>query len=85
MPEKENDENPAAVADPAEVARTAREALRRAARGLAAYHLNACVRCGLCGETCHIYRAEPEPENLPGVKAAKVASSTAATTPYWEG
>ena len=74
MSEKENDENLAAVADPAEVARTAREALRRAARGLAAYHFDACVRCGLCGESCHIYKTDPVPENLPGVKAAKVAS-----------
>ncbi len=67
-------ESLAAVADPAEVARTAREALRRAARGLAAYHFDACVRCGLCGESCHIYKTDPVPENLPGVKAAKVAS-----------
>lgn len=49
-------------------------ALLRAGRGKAAYHLNACVRCGLCGESCHIYRAEPEPENLPAAKAAKVAA-----------
>ena len=74
MPEKEMNESLAAVADPAEVARTAREALRRAARGLAAYHFDACVRCGLCGESCHIYKTDPVPENLPGVKAAKVAS-----------
>jgi len=46
--------------------------LARAMRGRAAYHLNACVKCGLCGETCHIYQAEPVPENLPGAKAAKV-------------
>ncbi len=39
---------------------------------MAAYHVNACVRCGLCGQTCHIYQAEPVPENLPGVKAAKL-------------
>jgi len=32
------------------------------------------VRCGLCGETCHIYQAEPEPQNQPGVKAAKIIS-----------
>jgi Fe-S oxidoreductase len=74
MPEKEKGENPTTVADPAEVARIAREALRRAARGLAAYHFDACVRCGLCGESCHIYKTEPVPENLPGVKAARVAS-----------
>lgn len=52
----------------------ARAALATAARGLAGSPLNACVRCGLCGSSCHIYRTEPEPENLPGVKAAKVAA-----------
>ena len=55
-------------------ARAAREKLARSIRGLGAYHLNACVKCGLCGETCHIYRANPEPENLPGVKAQKVSA-----------
>jgi len=74
MSEKEKDENITALSDPAEVARTAREALRRAARGLAAYHFDACVRCGLCGESCHIYKTDPVPENLPGAKAAQVAS-----------
>jgi len=58
--------------DTAETAAQASAALARACRGLAAYHLNACVRCGLCGESCHIYRAEPTPENLPGAKAARV-------------
>jgi Fe-S oxidoreductase len=50
----------------------ARQALASASHGLSAYHLNACVRCGLCAETCHIYLAEPEPENHPGVKAGHV-------------
>ncbi len=50
----------------------ARQALAAAARGLAAYHANACVKCGLCGEACHIYRAQPEPANLPAMKAGEV-------------
>ena len=50
----------------------ARDTLARAIRGLGAYHMNACVRCGLCARSCHIYRAQPEPENVPGVKAARV-------------
>jgi Fe-S oxidoreductase len=73
----ENDKDEAATktsSDAAEVARKAREELRRAARGFAAYHFDACVRCGLCAESCHIYRAEPVPENVPGAKAARVAS-----------
>jgi Fe-S oxidoreductase len=50
----------------------ARAALARAAGATAGYHLNACVKCGLCGATCHIYQAEPAPENLPAAKADKV-------------
>lgn len=57
-----------------DAATLAREKLARAIRGLGAYHLNACVKCGLCGETCHIYQANPEPENLPGAKAQKVSA-----------
>lgn len=59
--------------DPGRLAR-ARAALAAAMRGRAAYHVNACVRCGLCAETCHIYLAEPEPENHPGAKVARVLS-----------
>ncbi len=50
----------------------ARRILAEAIKGCGAYHLNSCVKCGLCGETCHIYQAEPVVENLPGAKAAKV-------------
>jgi len=31
-------------------------------------HLNSCVRCGLCGESCHYYLSDPKPEYLPGYK-----------------
>ncbi|MDY7108684.1 MAG: (Fe-S)-binding protein [Planctomycetota bacterium] len=65
---------PARNDDPDRTTETARRALKDSIRGLGAYHLNACVRCGLCAETCHIHRAEPEAENLPPVKAAKVVS-----------
>ncbi|MBU0618370.1 MAG: (Fe-S)-binding protein [Planctomycetes bacterium] len=58
--------------DVVRITERARAALARSIRGLAAYHLNACVKCGLCAETCHIYQAEPEPDNHPGAKAAKV-------------
>ena len=50
----------------------ARAALARAIRGWGACHLNACVKCGLCSETCHIYQAEPVAENMPPAKAEKV-------------
>jgi len=69
----EETRNPGGQADDAG-ASAAREALRRAARGLAAYHFHACVRCGLCAESCHVYLAEPEPANIPGAKAARVAA-----------
>ncbi|MBU1950076.1 MAG: (Fe-S)-binding protein [Candidatus Eisenbacteria bacterium] len=49
-------------------------ALTASVRGRAAFHLNACVKCGLCAETCHIYQAESEPANHPAVKAARVIS-----------
>jgi Fe-S oxidoreductase len=68
------DQPTAPAADAADAVAKARAELRRAARNFAAYHFDACVRCGLCGESCHIYRAEPAPENLPGAKAAQVAS-----------
>jgi Fe-S oxidoreductase len=52
----------------------ARDALREAIAGFGAYHMFSCVRCGLCGDTCHIYMTDPVPENLPGVKAARLIS-----------
>jgi len=60
------------VGDAGQVMRAARAALAEKLRDLAAYHMDACVRCGLCGETCHVYRSDPVPENLPAAKAAKV-------------
>jgi Fe-S oxidoreductase len=73
MTENAKDAATAQAAAP-DIVRKARDELRRVARGLAAYHFDACVRCGLCGESCHIYRTEAVPENLPGVKVARVAS-----------
>ncbi len=55
-----------------DVAATAQGALAKAARGLGAYHMNACVKCGLCAQTCHIYLTDPVPENHPAVKANQV-------------
>ncbi len=57
---------------PDDTVRRAIEKLDRAIRGLGSYHMNACVKCGLCGETCHVYLAEPDPANLPGAKATEV-------------
>lgn len=70
----ENDVKIEKPISPDEIVRRAREELRTVIRGLGAYHLQSCVKCGLCGETCHIYLTDPVPENLPGVKASKVIS-----------
>jgi Fe-S oxidoreductase len=58
----------------ADLTARARRTMAGAIRGLGAYHMGTCVKCGLCGETCHIYQAQPEPENLPPAKAGKVIS-----------
>ena len=36
--------------------------------------LNACVRCGLCADTCHVYLADQEPASTPAAKVERVAS-----------
>lgn len=46
------------------------EGLREAEAG----YLNACVRCGLCADSCHYHRAEPRLENVPGRKLDHIAS-----------
>lgn len=57
---------------PEQTVKKASETLRKAIHGIGAYHMNSCVKCGLCAETCHIYKTDPVPENHPGAKAAKV-------------
>lgn len=37
-------------------------------------HLNSCVHCGLCAESCHYYLATKDPQYIPGKKADKIAS-----------
>ena len=54
--------------------KSALRAMEKSIRGLGAFHMNACVRCGLCVDTCHIYMSEPDVENMPAVKAARVMS-----------
>jgi Fe-S oxidoreductase len=50
------------------------EALARSAGGLGAFHMDACLRCGLCSDACHVYLAEPDSANLPAAKASKITS-----------
>jgi Fe-S oxidoreductase len=35
--------------------------------------MGACVRCGLCGQSCHVYLADPTPRNLPAAKVEVLA------------
>jgi Fe-S oxidoreductase len=48
-------------------------ALAREARGLAAAHLDACVRCGLCATSCHVFLSDADPRNAPVAKVESVA------------
>lgn len=36
-------------------------------------YLNACVHCGLCAESCHYYRMDPQVENVPARKLDLIA------------
>jgi Fe-S oxidoreductase len=37
-------------------------------------YLNACVHCGLCAQSCHYYRMDPQLENIPARKLDLIAS-----------
>lgn len=37
-------------------------------------HLNSCVHCGLCAESCHYYLSENKDTYIPGYKVERVAS-----------
>jgi Fe-S oxidoreductase len=50
------------------------EVFRGKLREAEASYLNSCVHCGLCAQSCHYYRAEPELENIPAHKLEQIAS-----------
>lgn len=55
---------------------TERAALDRLLRGLdrrVATYLNACVRCDLCAESCHVYLADRQNESTPARKVDRLA------------
>lgn len=37
-------------------------------------HLNTCVRCGLCADSCHYYLTNDDPRYIPGYKVEQIAS-----------
>jgi Fe-S oxidoreductase len=49
------------------------EVLRGRVDERTAAFLNACVRCGLCADTCHVYLADRERESTPAAKVERVA------------
>ncbi len=49
------------------------EVLRTGLDGRIAAFLNACVRCGLCADTCHVYLADGDPESMPAAKVERLA------------
>lgn len=50
------------------------ELLARRLDGKLLTHLNSCVHCGLCAESCHYYLAEPNEKYIPGKKVDLIAS-----------
>jgi Fe-S oxidoreductase len=49
------------------------DALKKRLKGRLLTHLNSCVRCGLCGESCHYYLRYGEPRFMPGNKVDQIA------------
>ncbi|MGA2083596.1 MAG: (Fe-S)-binding protein [Holophaga sp.] len=50
------------------------EVFRGKLREAEASYLNSCVHCGLCAESCHYYRMDPDLENIPARKLDLIAS-----------
>lgn len=63
----------APASKPVSTISAALQPLARSAAGLGAFQMNACMRCGLCNDTCHIYLAQQQTANLPAAKAATIA------------
>ncbi len=58
---------------PDDAARRALEVLEDRLDERTAAYLNACVRCGLCADSCHVFLASGDPETIPAKKAERVA------------
>ncbi|MBN1355132.1 (Fe-S)-binding protein [bacterium] len=50
----------------------AEDVVARAIQGLGIMHATACMHCGFCADTCHIYLAEPKLENIPAQKFSEI-------------
>ncbi len=54
----------------------AAEVLRSGLDARTAAFLDACVRCGLCADVCHVYLADGDPASMPAHKVERVARLT---------
>jgi Fe-S oxidoreductase len=72
MPEPDELESRLQALTPADFQRGL-EVFRGKLRAAEASYLNSCVHCGLCAQSCHYYRAEPELENIPAHKLEQIA------------
>lgn len=61
------------MADLSPSARAALDVLLERLDERTAAYLNACVRCGLCAHSCHVFLASGDPETIPAKKAERVA------------
>lgn len=50
----------------------AREVLRQRLNRQLEASLEVCVRCGICGDSCHYYVANPRPEHVPAYRAEQL-------------
>jgi Fe-S oxidoreductase len=73
MPELDEIEARLLQLEPADFARGL-AVFRGKLREAEASYLQTCVRCGLCAESCHYFRADHELESIPAHKLAQVAS-----------
>ena len=64
---------PAAVPEPGAGVGAALDVLRERLDARTAAFLESCVRCNLCAESCHVYRADGEPASTPAAKVQHVA------------
>jgi Fe-S oxidoreductase len=55
-----------------EKAKLALEVLRQRLNRQLEASLEVCVRCGICGDSCHYYVANPKPEHVPAYRAEQL-------------
>jgi Fe-S oxidoreductase len=76
----------------AEKAELGLEVLRQRMNRQLQASLEACVRCGICAESCHYYVSNPKPEHVPAYRAEQLRrlyrylyDATSKVAPGWTG